>query len=1006
MSVDFTTEALQIKPLITDEIFTLYQGLDAANQKSFLNSLNEDELLNLKLRLEGSFELPDTEFADAYSSARRDYMTGGTYPTDPSGMPMYGQPIEGSQAQEFANEIFAGMREKDFDYSGLQNNKLRRGLSFMDTGGEKEAYLTKNIGPENVGWTMDNYGRYAIMPEFREQLGAPAGDMPLTIDNPDAFERGDIADLAGSAPEITATILASIAARNLGLMPAMLATGSAAGAAKGVEEGVETLAGLQQQTLGEVGKDIGKEAALGATAEIVGRGLLFGAKYAFSPGEMRIPTGEATRFLGLNFKTYTYAPRVDAASGPGVTETHTLVKELLELGAIPDVEKATGKKIIGKLSGMIEQIFGYNAHKNVVNVKFMEDKINKFLTEAGAEPFEPFMQNVLPKLSEEELGALIQLRVAKSKSAAETAVEGSLETLKQLINTETKILTKGVGERVDEPGGVLQEQIFNAFDSFKNSMSKLYSEADNLLGNKPIIPTNTMKAQAQEILAGLPKTADGEVVAGIQPTMVRMLEDITNLPSHIGSVQMATYRTAFGDLAFSDEMLVGIGARNFNLLKNATNEAFDAASNNGLKLYSYIDKNGNLVATPRKIPAKEMKNIKLGLTKLDEAKTAYAEGISLFDNRLLKALTTRDGIDPDRIISRVVQPNSPRQIKQFINATDDPDLAKSLLQASNWDSMLVNSTDIDGNLSVQGVLSQIKKLGTTFPALYGESAPVLKRSLEQLNNVQKFIPKGEATKIRKSLLNALESGNLGPYTKVVKNYADDVAKENEFLKKNFVKVLGQRSPEEIMPWLINKSTSQDLTQFIKYYEKADPQVIETFKQRFMMNLLDNVFETPRGSPVGISLNGKNLLTAIHEGEMVSRINALYGRETAQALERFAQQAEFLTTRTGTMAGAFAANAIALNPLAHVPQLIKLKVLGSILANPTTLKYLTTIIESPVKRDVGFAVLNLGTDIIAQIAAEDSTIDPDKLEKMKLELQNGVLGLTDELYDNYLDEENE
>ena len=1006
MSVDFTTEALQIKPLITDEIFTLYQGLDAANQKSFLNSLNEDELLNLKLRLEGSFDLPDAEFADAFSSARRDYMTGGTYPIDPSGMPMYGQPIEGSQAQEFANEIFSGMRQEGFDYSGLQNNKLRRGLSFMDTGGEKEAYLTKNIGPENVGWTMDNYGRYAIMPEFREQLGAPAGELPLTIDNPDAFERGDWADLAGSAPEITATILASIAARNLGLGTAMLGTGAAAGTAKGIEEGVETLAGLQEQTLGEVSKDIAKEAAIGATAELGGRGLLWGAKKVFSPGEVRIPTGETTPFLGLNFKTYTYAPKVDAASGPGVTETQTLVRELLDLGAIPDVEKATGRSILGKISGMIEQIFGYNAQKNVVNVKFMQDKINKFLTEAGAEPFDPFMKNVLPKLNEEELGALIQLRVANSKSAAETAVDSSLETLKQLLNTETKILTEGVGKRVDESGAVLQQQIFDAFDTFKTSMNKLYNEADNLLGNKPIIPTDTLKTQAQEILAGLPKTADGEVVAGIQPTMVRMLEDITNLPSHIGSVQMATYRTTFGDLAFSDEMIVGIGARNFNLLKTAANEAFDAASNNGLKLYSYIDKQGNLVTTSRKISANEMKNIKLGLTKLDEAKIAYSEGMELFDNRLVKALTKIDGVDPDRIISRVVQPNSPRQIKQFINATDNPDLAKSLLQASNWDSMLVNSTDIDGNLSVQGVLSQIKKLGTTFPALYGESAPVLKRSLEQLNNVQKFIPKGEATKIRKSLLNALESGNLGPYTKVVKNYADDVAKQDEFLKKNFTKVLGQRSPEEIMPWLINKSTSQDLTQFIKYYEKADPQVIETFKQRFMVNLLDNVFETPKGSPVGISLNGKNLLTAIQAEGMVSRINALYGPTTAKALERFAQQAEFLTTKTGTMAGAFAANAIALNPLAHVPKLIKLKVLGSVLANPKTLKYLTTIIENPSARTTGFAVLNLGTDIIAQIALEDSTIDPDRLEKMKLELQNGVQGLTDELYDNYEDEENE
>ena len=373
MSVDFTTEALQVKPLITDEIFTLYQGLDAANQKSFLNSLNEDELLNIKLRLEGSFELPDAEFADAFSSARRDYITGGTYPRDPTGMPM--DVIEGSQAQEVANEIFSGMRQEGFDYSGLQNNKLRRGLSFMDTGGEKEAYLTKNIGPENVGWTMDKYGRYAIMPEFREQLGAPAGDMPLTIDNPDAFERGDIADLAGSAPEITATILASIATRNYGLMPAVLASGSAAGVAKGVEEGTETLLGLQKQTLGEVSKDIGKEVALGATAELGGRALVSAVKFAFSPAEVRIPTGQ--RGGVFNLKTYTYAPKVDAASGPGVRETHTLVRELIEEGAIPDVSKATGREFpLGFMAQLGERIFGYIQHKNVVNVKYLQDKIN------------------------------------------------------------------------------------------------------------------------------------------------------------------------------------------------------------------------------------------------------------------------------------------------------------------------------------------------------------------------------------------------------------------------------------------------------------------------------------------------------------------------------------------------------------------------------------------------------------------------------------------------------
>ena len=63
-----------------------------------------------------------------------------------------------------------------------------------------------------------------------------------------------------------------------------------------------------------------------------------------------------------------------------------------------------------------------------------------------------------------------------------------------------------------------------------------------------------------------------------------------------------------------------------------------------------------------------------------------------------------------------------------------------------------------------------------------------------------------------------------------------------------------------------------------------------------------------------------------------------------------------------------------------------------------------MIENPSVRATGYAAGQLGADVIAQIAAEDSTVDPDQLEKMTLELQNGLLGLSDEVYNNYEDEE--
>ena len=65
-----------------------------------------------------------------------------------------------------------------------------------------------------------------------------------------------------------------------------------------------------------------------------------------------------------------------------------------------------------------------------------------------------------------------------------------------------------------------------------------------------------------------------------------------------------------------------------------------------------------------------------------------------------------------------------------------------------------------------------------------------------------------------------------------------------------------------------------------------------------------------------------------------------------------------------------------------------------------------MIESPSVRATGYAAGQLGADIIAQISANDPTIDPDRLEKMTLELENALLGLSDEQYNNYEDEESE
>jgi hypothetical protein len=69
----------------------------------------------------------------------------------------------------------------------------------------------------------------------------------------------------------------------------------------------------------------------------------------------------------------------------------------------------------------------------------------------------------------------------------------------------------------------------------------------------------------------------------------------------------------------------------------------------------------------------------------------------------------------------------------------------------------------------------------------------------------------------------------------------------------------------------------------------------------------------------------------------------------------------------------------------------------VLSSPTTLKYLTTIIDSKVKRDIGFAATNLHADVLALVEKEMG-VRPEFREEQMLKLQNGLY--------NYFNEDEE
>ena len=318
--------------------------------------------------------------------------------------------------------------------------------------------------------------------------------------------------------------------------------------------------------------------------------------------------------------------------------------------------------------------------------------------------------------------------------------------------------------------------------------------------------------------------------------------------------------------------------------------------------------------------------------------------------------------------------------------------------------MLTNATDVNGQFSAARMLAEIKNMGTSYNFLYGETAPGVKKALTQLNDTMAFVPADDMRRISATLNKSLADGKPGIFIKEVDEYVKSVNQRYDFLDNNFNKNIGNFSSEEVVPWLINRAKTDDIVAFQNYFGKESDEFLK-FKSAYMQNILDKAFVTGKESPVAAVLDGQKLLTFLQKEGQAAKIKSVFGSETAQALEDFAEKAAFLTTKPGQQGGSIAVQSVALHPLNNIPILVKLKVVGGLLSNPKTLRYLTTIIENKSARDVGFAATNLHADVLALVERE-SNMRPEFREEFRqeqmLKFQNGMYNY----YDNFTDEDTE
>lgn len=172
--------------------------------------------------------------------------------------------------------------KEQFDYeTGVAAPWLRTKLGAMETLGGKERILEEAVGGE--GFTRNSRGDLALTPKGLEKLGIePTSNKNVIIDE-SGLSFGDFADFSGIVGPIIGSIggsiftrgklkpqypgLKHISLKQLGVISA--GTGAGAAIGKSAEEATEYVAGLQDNTPGELAELFAKEAAIGAAGEAV-----------------------------------------------------------------------------------------------------------------------------------------------------------------------------------------------------------------------------------------------------------------------------------------------------------------------------------------------------------------------------------------------------------------------------------------------------------------------------------------------------------------------------------------------------------------------------------------------------------------------------------------------------------------------------------------------------------------------------------------------------------------
>ena len=607
--------------------------------------------------------------------------------------------------------------------TGIKSNALRSALGVAETKEEEDAILRK-FDLTDDDFLRDKRGRLALTPTGASKFGQET-DKNILIDE-EGFSRYDFSDLSGIAPELIGgvggAILGSVLLPGVGtVLGSALGAGAGAGAGQAVEELGETIAGVQRQTLSEVGSDVATEAAIGFIGDglfgLLGKAFR-GTKAAMKPGkdftETEIKTAGKSIQSPLDEQGRIYAddPRIGVLAEEGDVAFAGL-RDKINPQKFADLSEREKLRSIERGGfGLLPTLTGIRAPSLVARIQAIGEKI--FKTSDRLKNNNDRIRQVVDAYKK-------QIGVGDEVTTSEIGdilVEGIKQGNKKLLDQHKKVsedVVKHLNDTVDQftnatfnRSGVeedlfdiLQQTSKNTEDLVKaefEAVDKILAQSD--LATKELVPLKSLEDKLNTYLRKYQRRIKGNTPDGLQ---IENLARILSGQGKIGKQVKLKGKVSFEELYDIRQALSDIrmdGRTSGTVRSMLTNSSRTGILDNVDQIFTDLGRGGitkkfiagrtggeeRLIDTDafniltRDLGTDQVDEIKKAGESFASARAKFFEAKSaqekLFDNATIKkfeAIARREGADAVdtptsiNIFKDIIKPNNGRFVKRALN---------------------------------------------------------------------------------------------------------------------------------------------------------------------------------------------------------------------------------------------------------------------------------------------------------------------------------------------------